>query len=213
VVDEAVEIELALEGAVPALPRKHGLPVDPKVGRKELVAKHLVDPLVLHALPGSEEQVLDLGARLRPEAKLVVRVRVLPPLLGDAAQRVVRVVLVEPVHLVEHAGPRHLEARDGAEHVPQALHVVLELAPAANHEPVPALDAVECAAGKRVLLEDGDALAGHLGVAHEEHGAREAREARADKVCALALHQRGLARAHERLKVAACVAGGVGRHV
>src|SRR6266511_2206717 len=86
--------------------------------------------------------------------------RAFAAILGHPPQRAVGVVLLKPVELVEHRGVLHLERRDRAHQIPQALHVVRLLSVAADHKtPRGVHDAVQCAAGELGRLEDGDTAA------------------------------------------------------
>ena len=212
VVDEAVQVQLHLQRAVPLLEGEHGAPVKPEVAREELVAEHLVDALVLHLLTGGEEDLHDLLLRLRAEAEHAVGVRVLAAVHGGALQRVVRVVLVQPVELVQHARALDLDRRDGPEQVPQALEVILHLPAAADHEALlRLLDAVQRPAGQREPLEDRDLRTWHLAVADQERGPGQRRQSRAHEPCRLVLHTLGLPRPRERLVIAAAVVHGRSR--
>ena len=57
VMDEAMEVELHLERAVPLLEGEHRPPVQPEVALQEVLAEDLVDPLALHLLARGEEHL------------------------------------------------------------------------------------------------------------------------------------------------------------
>ena len=207
VVDEALDVELHLEGGVPLLEGEHRAPVEPEVGGEEALAHHLVDALVVQVLLTRHDEVQQVLLSLQVQGELAVGVPVLAAVLGGPHEGVVRVVLVEPVELVQDGGAFHLEGGDGAEQVPQALEVVLHLAAAADQEAVAmrVRNAVQGAAGDVARLEDGDVLAGHLAVADEEARRGQGGQAGTHQVGLLLLHALRLAGAGERLVVAAAV--------
>ena len=99
-----------------------------------------------------------------------------------AAERVVGVVLVEPVVFVEHRYVRRLDARHIAEHVPHDLKMVVHLAAAAHVKALGDVAVAVAAAGKLVLFEKMDVLALHLAVADEIEGRGQTGETGADDI-------------------------------
>ena len=173
-VDEAVQVELHLERRVPFLEGEHRAPVEPEVAVQELQPEDLVDALVLHLPAGGQEELDQLLLRRLAEREQAVGVRVFAAIHGGALQRGVRIVFVEPIELVEHAGAVDLQRRDRAVQVPQALEVIFHFAPAANHEAFfRLLDAVQRATRQQLLLQQGDPVARHLAVADQEGRARQ----------------------------------------
>ena len=74
---------------------------------------------------------------------------VLSPIHRGPAQRIVGVLLVQPVVFVQNRILRVLQGWDGAKQVPQALEVILHLPAAPDHEaPGGVLDAVAGPAGE-----------------------------------------------------------------
>ncbi|MNS89953.1 hypothetical protein D3C72_1239860 [compost metagenome] len=205
-VDEAMQVELHLQRRVPFLEREHRAPVQPEIAVQEIAAQHFVDALVLHLLPGSQEQRDDVLLRLLAQGEQAIGMRVLAPVDGGTLQRIVRVVLVQPVELVQHTGIVDLQRRNRAEQIPQALEMVFHLAAAADHETLLRhLQAIQRATGNLLLLQDGDALAGHAPIAHQERRTGQRGQARADEPGRLVVHAGRLARACEGLVIATAV--------
>ncbi|KAG0934084.1 hypothetical protein G6F31_016175 [Rhizopus arrhizus] len=191
---------------MPLLEREHGAPVQPEVAVQEIAAQHLVDALVLHLLPGGQEQRDDVLLRLLGEGEQAIGMRILAAIDRGPLQRIVRVILVQPVELVQHTGIVDLQRRNRAEQVPQALEVVFHLAAAADHETLLRhLQSIQRAAGNLLLLKDGDALTGHAAVAYQERRTGQRRQPRTDEPRALAINTRRLARAREGFVVATAV--------
>ena len=203
VVDVPFDVQFHFQRGMPVLEREHGAPVQPEVGFQHLVVEEIGDRLVVQFLVRSEEQFHDLHRGLVAQPEFALESRILPAVLGGAAQRIVGVVLVEPVILVEHGDAFGLDRRDRAEQVPHHLEVVVHLAPAA-HDIAEAGDvgAVARPAGHRVLFEDVDVLARHLRISHQIAGRRQRRKSRADDVRRLAVDTRRLLRSCERFIVA-----------
>ena len=204
VVDVPLDIPLHLQRAVPVFKGKHGAPVHPEVGLKDLVVKKLVDSFVIQRLVRSKKQPHDLLCRLVGEAELVVCVGAFAAVLGRAHQRVVGVFLVEPVILIQHADPFRLDGGDGAVQIPHHLKVVVHLATAAHDITKPReFVSVAGAARNRILLKDVDMAARHLPVAHQIAGGGQGRQAGADDVCRLVLNILWLLRAGKGFIVSA----------
>ena len=131
---------------------------------------------------------------------------VLAPFLGDAAERVVGVVLVEPVVFVQNRDLGIFDGGDAAEQIPETFEVVLHLAPAADDEAlVNVQNAVAGTAGHRHILHDGNVFTGHLRVAHKEAGGRQTSQPRADHHSVLLLNALGFFRMGKCLVVAVAV--------
>ena len=204
VVDIALDIELHLECAVPVFKGEHRAPVEPEVGRKDLVIEEVGDLLVLQLLVGGEEELHDLHRALVGDVELAVGVRVLTAVDGRAAEGVVGVFLVEPVVLIEHAHTLGLNGGDGAEQIPHDLEMVVHLAAAAHHvAEVFELVAVARAAGQITLFEHVHVLTLHLAVTHEVAGGSQRSEAAADDIGGLAVHAFGFLGTGERFIVTA----------
>ena len=183
VVDIALDIELHLQSAVPVFKGEHRAPVEPEVRIQDFVVEEVGNALVLKLLVRGEEQLHDLHRALVGDVELAVGVGVLPAVDGCTAEGVVRVLLVQPVILVEHAHALGLDGGNGVEQIPHNLEMVVHLAAAAHHiADVFKFPAVARAAGCRAFFEDMDAFALHLAVAHQIAGSRQSCKAAADDV-------------------------------
>ena len=182
VVDIALEVELHLQCAVPVLEREHGAPVHPEVGAEDLVVEDVGDLLVLQLLVRGEEELHDLHRAPVGDAELAVGVGILAALFGGTAEGLVGVFLVQPVILIQNAGPLRLQRRDGAQQIPHDLEVVVHLAAAAHHIADVVLVAVAGTAGQRVLLDHMDVVALHLTVADQIAGSGQCRQTRTDDI-------------------------------
>lgn len=206
VVDEAVQVQLHLQHRVPLLEGKHGPPVEPEVAVEEIPAEVLVDALAFELLARAQEQTDDVLLGLVVEAELLVRVCILTLVDGRSLQRVVGVVLVEPVELIQDRSAFDFQRRDGPVELPQAFVVGFELPAATDHKAFLGLvDAVQSAPGYVGLLDDGDVLTGHATVSDQECGPCERGHARAHKPCFLFVHPVGFARPSKCLVVAVAV--------
>ena len=194
-VDEPLEVEFHLQGAVPVLESEHGAPVQPEGGVEHLVVEHILDGLVVQVLVGGHEQLDDLHAGLLAQVEPAVGVGVLAAVFGGAAEGIVGVVLVQPVEFIQHRGPRLFQGRDAAEQVPQTFKVVLHL-PAAPHDVAAGgiVDAVAGAARHVHGFQNVDVGAGHLAVPHQEAGRRQGSQTAAYQIGVLVLHPGGLFR-------------------
>ena len=90
----------------------------PKIAEEELFPKHFVDALVLHLLTGGKKDGNQFLLRFFAQSEKAVGTRILSPVHRRPLQRVVRIILVQPVEFVEHAGTFDFQRRDRPEQVP-----------------------------------------------------------------------------------------------
>lgn len=172
-----------LQRARPRREGEHGRPVEPEVGGEEVLGEALVDALVVEVLLAREREVQQLLHGLRGEGQIGQVVDALAAAVDGPARVGRRVLLVQPVHLVQDTGVRGVEGGDGAEEVPQRLEVRLHLPSAADDEAlVLVIGPVHAPPGDGELLVDGDRLPRQLGVPDEEGGSRQGSQAGADEV-------------------------------
>ena len=189
VVDIAAEVALHFERAGPALECEHRLPVEPEVRAPEALRQHLADLLALEVLLRGDEQLGERHGGVLVELELLVGVRVLAAVHSGAAEGVVRVVLVQPVVLVEDGDARRLDGGHIAEGVPHDLEMVVHLAAAAHEEALGhVLAPVAAATGKLQLFEQMDVLALHLSVADEVERCGQTGKTGADDICRFLVH-------------------------
>ena len=134
VVDVALQIQLHLKCGMPFFKCEHGLPVGPEVRCIELIVEHIVDLLILEGLVGGHEQLQQLGSSTGSKTVLSVGVRVLALFFGDAAQREVRVFLVQMIVLGKNGLAGIYDRGDGLKQIPHTLEVVIHLTSAAHDE-------------------------------------------------------------------------------
>ena len=108
---------------------------------------------------------------------------ILAAVYAGTAQRVVGVVLVEPVILIQHGNTRRLNGGHIPEGVPHDLEMVIHLT-AAPHEKALGniLAAVAAAAGQIQLFKYMDMLALHLPIADQVEGRGQAGQTGADDI-------------------------------
>ena len=63
-VDEALEVQLHLQGAVPVLESEHGAPVQPEGGVEDFLIEHVLDGLVVQVFVPGHEQLHDFHCAL-----------------------------------------------------------------------------------------------------------------------------------------------------
>ena len=193
VVDIAAQIPLHLQSAGPALECEHGLPIQPEVGAPEGVRQHVGDLLVLQILLRRQKQLGQRHGGVLIQLELLVGVGVLTAIHTGTAQRVVGIVLVEPIILIQHGDARRLDRGHIAEGIPHDLEMVVHLAAAAHEEALGhVLAAVAAAAGKLQLFEQMDVLTLHLSVADKIKSRRQPGKAGADDISRFFVHILGL---------------------
>ena len=136
VVYEAHDVAAHLDRRVPAFEREHRAPVQPEVRFEELVAEHVFDAFALKRVLRGHPELDEFFLGLLRQREIPVVFGALAAVADDAAVGRVRIVVVEPVELVEHRCALDFQRRNRAEQVPQAFEMVLHLAPAAGNEAV-----------------------------------------------------------------------------
>ena len=193
VMDIAAQIPLHLQRAGPALEREHRLPVQPEVGAPEGVRQHVGDLLVLQILFRRQEQLGQRHGGVLVQLELLVGVGVLAAVHTGAAQRVVGVVLVEPIIFIQNRDARRLDGGHIAEGIPHDLEVVVHFPSAAHEETLGHVLATVAASARQIqLFQEVDVLALHLTVADEVKCRRQAGKAGADDISRFFVHVLGL---------------------
>ena len=113
---------------------KHGLPIKPEVSVPERIREHVANLLALKVLLGSHKQLSKRKRRLFIKIELLVCVSVFAALLGSSAERVVWIMLVEPVVLIKYRDTRCFDRWNVSKHIPHALKVVVHLSATAHVE-------------------------------------------------------------------------------
>ena len=87
-------------------------------------------------------------------------------LLRSPAERVVRIVLVEPIVLVKYGDARCFNGRNVSEHIPHALKVVVHLSATAHVETLAYIFAAIAASARKLkLLEQVNSCTLYLAIA------------------------------------------------
>ena len=191
--DIAAEVTLHLQCAGPTLECKHGLPVQPEVCAPEGLGQHLGNLLVLQILFGGQEQLGQGQSRRLIQLEFSIRVGVLTAVDGGAAERIVGVVLVEPIILVQYGNAGGLNGGNIPEGIPHDLKMVVHFTATAHEEALgDVLAAVAAAAGQIQLLQQMNVLALHLTVPHQIEGCGETGQTGADDISGFFIHTLGL---------------------
>ena len=205
-VNKPLEVQLHLQRAVPVLKGKHGAPVQPESGVKHFFVEHILDGLVIEILILRHKEFHNLHTALLAQIEPAVRVGVLPSVYGGTTERVVRVLLVQPVVFVQHRHTRRLDGRNAAEQIPQALEMVLHLPAAAHHITSGGIvDAVAGAARYVHGFQNVDMAAGHLSVTYKETCRRKGRKTAAYNICVFLVNSIRLFWCRKRLIVTVAV--------
>ncbi len=202
VVDEAVHVQLHLEGGVPVFEGEHRAPQAPEVRVQDIIGENVLDGLVLQGLIGHQHEVRELHRCLLAEVELAVVVS-LSAVRGDAALGEVRVVLVDVIEVIEHRDVRILDRGKRVEQIPEDLEVMAHLT-AAPCDVTDVFDdlAVKAPAWKIELFQIRDLRAVHVGVPDQEAAGCKVCDAGADHVGLLVVDALRLSRLHQGVAVA-----------
>ena len=108
---------------------------------------------------------------------------VLATVYRGTAERIVRVVLIEPVILVQYRNPWCFNGRHIPEGIPHDLEVVIHFTASAHEKAFcHILASVAAAAGKLQLFKQMDMLPLHLSVTHEIESSGQPGQPRANNV-------------------------------
>ena len=169
VVDKTLEVKLHLQSTVPVFKCEHGPPVQPEGGIKHFIIKYIFDGFIVKILILCHKQLHDLHAALLAQVKFSVGMGILSTVDGCTAERIVRVVLVQPVELVQNRSTRFFKRRNTAEKIPQALEMVFHLTTATHDIASGRIkDSIAGTAGNIHGFQDVDMITRHLCVSYQE---------------------------------------------
>ena len=107
--NETLEIELHLECAVPVLKCEHSSPVQPEGRIEYFLIEDILNCLIVQVLILCHEQLHDLHAALLTQIEASVGMCVFTAILCGTAQRVVWIMLVQPVILIKDGYTRRFD--------------------------------------------------------------------------------------------------------
>ena len=168
-VDIPLHIPFHFKSTLIILECKHGAPVHPEIGVKHILVEDVGHFDIVQSFIRGHEELHDLHAALVGQTEFLIRVGILAAVLRRAAQRVVGILLIQPVVLVQNTDPFRFNGRDGAEQIPHTLKVIVHFTTAA-HDITYIRDviSVQTAARYRRFFQYMDMGAGHLTIAYEE---------------------------------------------
>ena len=191
---------------MPVLKGKHGAPVQPERRVKYFLIENVLDGLVVKVFVLCHKELHNLHTALLAQVKPAVRVGVLSLIHSGAAERIVRILLVQPIIFVQHRHTRCLDGRDAAEQIPQTLKMVLHLPAAAHHiASGRIINAIAGTACNIHRLQNMDMAAGHLSIAYQETCRRQGGETAAHDVSVFLVHAFRFPGSRKRLIVAVAV--------
>ena len=193
VMDIAAQIPFHLQSTGPTLESEHGLPIQPEVCIPEGIGQNIGYLLVLQILFRGHKQLGQGHGGVLVQLELLIRVGILTAVHAGAAQRIVGIVLVEPIILIQNRDARRLDGRNITEGVPHDLKMVVHLTAAPHKEALgDVLAAVAAAACQIQLFKYMDVLALHLSVADQIESGGQAGKAGADDISRFFVHILGL---------------------
>ena len=118
---------------MPVFKCEHGSPVQPESGIKYFIVENIFDGFIIEVFIFGHEKFHDFHTALLAEIELAVGMGIFAAVYGCTAERVVRVMFVQPVVFVQNGNTRCLNGRNAAEQIPEAFKVVFHLT-AASHD-------------------------------------------------------------------------------
>ena len=169
VVDKTLEVKLHLQSTVPVFKCEHGSPVQPEGGIKHFIIEYIFDGFIVKILILCHKKLHDLHTAFLAQVKFSVSMCILSTIDGCTAERIVRIVLVQPVELVQNRSTRFFKRRNTAEKIPQALEMVFHLTTATHDISSGRIkDSIAGTAGNIHGFQDVDMITWHLCVSYQE---------------------------------------------
>ena len=206
VMDETLEVELHLQGTVPVFECEHGSPVQPEGGVKYFVVENIFDGLIVEVFVLCHEEFHDLHAALLAEIEFAVCMSVFAAVYSCTAERVVRVMFVQPVIFVQNRNTRCFNGRNAAEQIPEAFEVVFHFT-AASHDVAACRikDTIAGTTGNVHGFEDVDMRTRHLCVTDKEAGCGKRCKTASDDVSVFVIYAFRFLRAGKCFVVTICI--------
>ena len=114
---------------------------------------------------------------------------VLPTVNGCTAQRIIGVMLIQPVKFVQNRSTWLFEGRNAVEKIPETFEVILHLTAASHYVSSHRIkNTIACAACNVHCFQDVNVGAGHLGVADHEAGSCQSSQTASYQVSMLVIH-------------------------
>ncbi len=99
--DKALDIKLHFQSRMPIFKSKHGSPIKPEIGIKNLIIKNFIDSFVIKIFIRCKEEFHNFHSCLVRQAKLLICMSILTLFFSRAAERVVRVCFIEPIIFIQ----------------------------------------------------------------------------------------------------------------
>ena len=131
--DKTLEVKFHFKCTVPVFKSKHGAPVQPEGGIKHLIVKYIFNSLIVEILIFGHEQLHDFHTAFLAQIELAVCMCILSTVHSCTAERVVRIMLIQPVEFIQNGSTRFLKGRNTVEKIPQTFKMVLHLTAAAHN--------------------------------------------------------------------------------
>ena len=187
--NKSLEIKFHFQRTMPVFKRKHGSPVQPEGRIKYFLIKHILYGLIIKILILCHKELHDLHAALLTEIKFAVSMCILATIYCCTAQRIVRVLLVQPVKFIQNRSSRYFQRRNASEQIPQTFKMIFHLAATAHHISSGCIiNSIACATGNVHCLQNMDVRAGHLSIPYQEAGCCQSRKTTSNNVGIFILH-------------------------
>ena len=206
VMKESLKIQLHFQCAVPVFKGKHGSPVQPESGVKHFIVKHVLYGLVIQILVSGHEKLHDFHTALPAQTEFSIRMRILSPLLRGPAERIIGVMLIQPVKLIQHRCARNLQRGNASKQIPQTLEMILHLPSSPHHISAGrVVDSITGSARNIHGFQNMNALSRHLSVTHQKTGRRKGCQSAPHNIRVFLLHALRLFRPGKSFIVTAAV--------
>ena len=204
--DETLEVEFHFQGTVPVFECKHGSPVQPEGGVEYFIVENIFDGLIVEVFVFCHEEFHDFHAALLAEIELAVGMSIFAAVYGCTAERIVRIMFVQPVVFIQNGNTRCLNGRNAAEQIPEAFEVVFHLT-AASHDVAACRieDTVAGTAGNVHGFKDVDMGTRHLCITYQEAGSSKRCKTASDDVSVFVIYAFRFFRAGKRFVITICI--------
>ncbi len=162
-----LHITLHLQSRLVVLEREHRPPIQPEIRIEHFIVKHIRDLDIVQVFVRRHKQLRDLQRPLVRQTKLLIRMRIFSTIDRRPTQRKIRIILIQPIILIQNRVVLILDRRNRTKQIPHALEMIIHF-PAAPHDitNIRQLIAIQSATRMITLFINMNILARHLPIPH-----------------------------------------------
>ena len=156
---------------MPIFKSKHGSPIEPKRRIKDFFIKYILYGLVIQVFILCHKQLHNLHAALLTQIKFSIRMSILTTIYRCSTQGIIRILLIQPVILIQNGYSRCFNRRYAMEQIPQTFEMVLHLTTTTHYITSCRIkNTITCTACNIHCFQNVNIFTRHLTVSYQEAG-------------------------------------------